>query len=123
MQNGGQYEAFAELTKRFNSPVISLKLGNDLVIFVSSYQLIKEIHTRSEFDGRPDNYFLRLRTMGSRLGITCTDGDLWHEQRSFVVRQLRNVGFGRSKMENCIHNELNEILHILGNKKGKKIVL
>lgn len=57
--------------------------------------------------------------MGSRLGITCTDGDLWHEQRSFVVRQLRNVGFGRSKMEICIQNELKEILQILEDKKGK----
>lgn len=104
--------------KRFNSPIISLKLGNTLTVFVSSYELIKEIYSKSEFDGRPDNFFLRLRTMGSRLGITCTDGELWHEQRSFVVRQLRNVGFGRSKMEISIQNELNEIIQILTKQKG-----
>ncbi len=90
------------------------------MIFVSSYKLIKEIYTRSEFDGRPDNFFLRLRTMGSRLGITCTDGAHWHEQRSFVVRQLRNVGFGRTKMEIFIENELKEILQILEREGGEK---
>lgn len=55
--------------------------------------------------------------MGSRLGITCTDGSLWHEQRAFLVRQLRNVGFGRSKMEICIQNELGEILKFIDNKR------
>lgn len=88
---GGQYEAFKEISKRFDSPIISLKLGNELVIFVSSYRFIREVHTNSLFDGRPDNFFLRLRTMGSRLGITCTDGELWKEQRSFVVRQVLKV--------------------------------
>lgn len=87
------------------------------MIFVSTYQLIKEIHTRSEFDGRPDNYFLRLRTMGSRLGITCTDGTLWQEQRAFLIKQLRNVGFGRSKMEICIEKELKEILQSIDDDK------
>lgn len=97
--------------------MISLKLGSEQVVVVTTYPLIKEIHTRSEFDARPDNYFLRLRTMGSRLGVTCTDGAFWHEQRSFVVRELRHAGYGRSKMELCIQNELQEILKFIDNER------
>lgn len=54
-----------------------------------------------------------------RLGITCTDGPHWNEQRSFVVRQLRNVGYGKTKMELQIQNELKELLELIesiGNK-------
>jgi hypothetical protein len=67
---------------------------------------------------RPNNFFIRLRTMGTRLGITCTDGRLWQEQRNFVVRQLRNVGYGKSKMEEQIHAELKEILEIIRSSSG-----
>lgn len=118
-KNGGQHEAFSELLKRFDSPIISVKLGSDLVIYVSTHDLIKQVYMRPEFDGRPDNYFIRLRSMGSRLGITCTDGEHWSEQRTFVARQLKNIGFGRSKMEKIIQIELKEILQIFEEKKGK----
>ncbi|KAG5667172.1 hypothetical protein PVAND_015167 [Polypedilum vanderplanki] len=59
--------------------------------------------------------------MGTRLGITSSDGRNWHEQRSFVLRQLRNVGFGKTKMEEQIHAELNEILDIIKSKKDTPI--
>ncbi|KAG5668813.1 hypothetical protein PVAND_016737 [Polypedilum vanderplanki] len=118
---GGQHKAFDYLSKKYNSPIFSIKLGRELVVVVRSYELIKEVHSREEFDGRPDNFFMRLRTMGTRLGITCTDGRLWQEQRSFVVRQLRNVGYGKSKMEEQIHVELNEILEIIRSSKDTPI--
>lgn len=46
--------------------MIGLKLGRELVVVAFTYPIVKEIHTRDEFDGRPDNFFLRLRTMGTR---------------------------------------------------------
>lgn len=45
-----------------------------------------------------------------RLGITCTDGELWSEQRNFATRHLREAGYGRKPMEIQIQNELNELL-------------
>jgi hypothetical protein len=76
---------------------------------------------RDEFDGRPDDFFMKLRTMGARLGIVGTDGRLWHQQRSFVVCQLRNVGYGRTRMEKQIHVELREVISILQDLKGEPI--
>lgn len=45
-----------------------------------------------------------------RLGITCTDGELWNEQRNFATRHLREAGYGRKPMDIQIQNELNELL-------------
>ncbi|CAG9811746.1 unnamed protein product [Chironomus riparius] len=110
---GGQHKAFEVLAKEFNSPIFSLKLGREYVVVAMTYPIVKEIYSREEYEGRPDNFFLRLRTMGTRMGITCTDEKFWSEQRSFVVRQLRNTGYGKSIMQERINDEMNEILDIL----------
>lgn len=65
---GGQYLALEELRKKYNSDVIGLKLGREYVVVVFGDALLKETFNRDEFQGRPDNYFLKLRTMGKRLG-------------------------------------------------------
>lgn len=63
---GSQIDVFRAWKKEYNSPLIGLKLGSELVVVALSYPIIHEIHTNDAFDGRPDNFFLRLRTMGSR---------------------------------------------------------
>jgi hypothetical protein len=70
---------------------------------------------------RPDNFFIRLRTMGTRLGITCTDQEFWKEQRTFVVKHLRSIGYGKSVMEERIDDEIFEVLEILRNSKEQPI--
>lgn len=63
---GGQHKAFEVLSEKFGEPIVGLKLGKELVVVAMTYPLVKEIHAREEFDGRPDNFFLRLRTLGTR---------------------------------------------------------
>lgn len=46
-------------------------------------------------------------------GITCADGERWSSQRSFVVKHLRNLGFGKDKMQEMIRDELGDILLML----------
>lgn len=66
-QYGSQIAVFRAWREKYNSNVIGLKLGNELVVVALTYPVIHEVHTNDAFDGRPDNFFLRLRTMGSRL--------------------------------------------------------
>lgn len=41
-----------------------------------------------------------------------TDGELWHEQRSFALRHMRQLGFGKTPMENLIISELKVCFYI-----------
>lgn len=66
---GGQYLAFTELSKIYNTNVVGLKLGKELVTVVLSYPLVKEVLTKEEYEGRPKNFFIRLRSMGTNKGI------------------------------------------------------
>ncbi|XP_068632895.1 probable cytochrome P450 305a1 [Battus philenor] len=55
------------------------------------------------------------------MGITFADGNFWREQRQFTVKQLRNVGFGKTKMEKEIQRELSSILKYLEKFNGEPI--
>lgn len=118
---GGQHKAFEFLAKKYKSPIISLKLGRKLVVIATTYPIVKKVYIREELQGRPDNFFIRLRTMGTRLGITCTDQEFWNEQRTFVVRHLKSIGYGRSIMEERIDDEIFEVLQILRNTNQQPI--
>lgn len=54
-----------------------------------------------------------LKPKFSILGITFTDGEFWAVQRHFVVRHLRDLGFGKQLMEERIKEELEEVLSII----------
>lgn len=63
---GSQIAAYSAWKDQYKSNVLGLKLGNELVVVVLSYPIFHEVMTNDAFDARPDNFFLRLRTMGSR---------------------------------------------------------
>ncbi|XP_032680722.1 exonuclease 1 [Odontomachus brunneus] len=103
---GGQHRAFLELSKLYNSGIISLRLGNDDVIVVTDNELILKVLNNEEYDGRPWNEFTKIRNMGMKKGITMNDGLEWKELRHWTVRNLRNVGFAKRKMEELLLDEL-----------------
>jgi len=51
-----------------------------------------------------------FRTWGERKGLLVTDDELWHEQRKFVLRQLRDFGFGRRTMSGLVEDEAAELV-------------
>ncbi|XP_026471391.1 probable cytochrome P450 305a1 [Ctenocephalides felis] len=110
---GGTHRALAIWANTYSTSVLGLRLGGDYVVVLFGAKTVREALCREEFDGRPDNFFIRLRTMGSRMGITCTEGQLWTEQRNFVVRHLRQVGYGKQAMEDQIVNELKELISVI----------
>ncbi|XP_035913569.1 probable cytochrome P450 305a1 [Anopheles stephensi] len=112
---------FDELSESYRSSVIGLKLGRERVVVGLGYDEVKDIFFNEAFQSRPDNLFVRLRTLGTRLGITFTDGEFWNEQRSFVTRHLRQAGYGRQKMHAQIQTELNELLDVLENRMEQPI--
>ncbi|XP_012286715.1 probable cytochrome P450 305a1 [Orussus abietinus] len=111
-----QHFALLKLSQQYDSPVISLRLGGNNVIAVSGLEGIHEVLNGEEFDGRPWNEFIKLRNMGLKKGITMADGPEWKEIRAWVVKSLKNSGFGRPEMSDMIKSELAQTLETL--KKG-----
>lgn len=94
----------AELAKKYG-PVLGLKLGKDRIVIVHGIQANREFLSSDDLCGRPDGFFYKLRTWGERKGVLLTDENFWHEQRRYVLRNLREFGFGRRNMSAMIENE------------------
>ena len=56
------------------------------------------------------NYYLKrgLRIIISKIiiGIMFVDGEVWHEQRRFTMRHLRDLGFGKTSIESQMMDEV-----------------
>lgn len=65
-QHGGLIAAYCAWKDEYKSNLLGLKLGNELVVVALTHQILQEVITNDALDARPDNFFLRLRTMGSR---------------------------------------------------------
>lgn len=50
-------------------------------------------------------------TFDDNLGVMFTDGDVWQEQRRFTLRHLRDLGFGKTSIENQMMDEIHELLN------------
>lgn len=111
-KHGYVHLAANELTEKYG-PVLGIKLGKQRIVIVSSYELIKDVLTREEFNGRPDGFFFRLRALGERRGVLFTDGTKWSQHRRFSLRHLRSFGFGHRKMEEHLIAEAESLVEVL----------
>ncbi|XP_045509930.1 probable cytochrome P450 305a1 [Colias croceus] len=121
LQYGSQWKGFSHLAKEYSTEVLGLKLGSELVVVVFGEKNLRKVFTEKEYEGRPDSFFIRQRCLGKRLGITFVDGPLWREHRQFTVKNLKNVGFGKTAMETEIQTELHNILEYIEKSKTKAI--
>lgn len=58
---------------------------------------------------------------GENLGLINSSGEVWEQQRRFVLRQLRDFGFAKSSMESITMEEVNEMIDRLAKFKGKPV--
>lgn len=81
--------------------------------------MAKEIFNIGASTGRP--LFKALSPYEDQdplLGINTSDGELWEIHRRFLIRQLREFGFGKSSMEQLIIEELDELLKTFEKKEA-----
>ncbi|XP_055524353.1 probable cytochrome P450 304a1 [Wyeomyia smithii] len=90
------HKAAQKLCEFYRTKILGIYLGDFPSIVVNDLEVAKEILSRTEFDGRSDMFLARLRERNFlRRGIFFTQGPHWKEQRRFVLRHLRDYGFGR----------------------------
>lgn len=90
--------------------IVGLRLGKDRLVIVSGRDAIRKFYSMSEFDGRPDGFFFRVRSFDKRLGLVFVDGAFQEEQRTFTMRALKQLGFGMNAMATGIENEAAEMV-------------
>lgn len=117
-------------------PVAGFYVGpNQPFISVVGPQAVKEALHNDDLNGRPSNSVILARTFGEKLGLSMfskldyvftnwecvpgvafTDGEFWREQRRFTMRQLREMGFGKSSIEYQTMEEIRDLIDEIRNQ-------
>lgn len=90
------------------------------MVNISDPKLTKEIYSDSAFSGRPENPFCFYEAT-PYLGIVGSEGEKWEVHRRFLLRQLRDFGFGKSSMQALISDEVAELIQSFKKKEGTPI--
>ncbi|XP_020294349.1 probable cytochrome P450 305a1 [Pseudomyrmex gracilis] len=121
---GAQYLAFEYLSKKYKSNVISLQLGDNVVV-INDSKLMHILMQKNEFNARPWNTMSKLRNMGMKKGLTMNVGSEHKELRAWSLRTMRHIGYGQRTMNDFLLNQLQIILNKLkeGNVRCMKPVI
>ncbi|XP_076286675.1 putative cytochrome P450 303a1 [Lasioglossum baleicum] len=108
-ETGYLSETCSVLYKKYG-PVVGLKIGVDRIVILNDLESIRTMLTDENCDGRPNGDFYKARTLGERRGLIVVDEAFWVEQRRFVMKELREFGFGRKSMAAIIEEEAQELV-------------
>ncbi|XP_053214522.1 cytochrome P450 2C15-like [Panonychus citri] len=104
------YLEFDFLAKQYG-PVFCLKLGIHHVIVISDWDHMKEAFSNEDLLARPhETFFPGIMNERSLIEMS---GDSWRDHRQTAMSILRNVGLGKSSMEEKISDEIDQFLTTL----------
>jgi len=131
MPRENPYKAMQKLAIIYG-PVVGFFLGpKQPFISICGAKWVKEALHNNGLIGRPEIDLVKMRTFGEKLGnlqitlnvkyeklkisilpsgLIFADGRLWQEQRRFTVRHLRDLGFGKTEIEDQMMDEVRDLL-------------
>lgn len=90
------HKAADALCKYYKTNILGLYFASTPTIIVNDEKTVKSALFTREYDGKPAMKLAMLRDPEFNLrGVFFTEGELWKEQRRFMLRYLRDFGFGR----------------------------
>lgn len=114
-------EKFYKLRKKYGG-VFGLYLGSQYTVVLTDYSALKEGLNNSAFLARPPNLPFDVLNQ-SKYTKTGFGGKQWLEQRRFILHVLRDLGFGKNRMEQFITEEITNFITELKILNGKPTLL
>ncbi|XP_055317679.1 probable cytochrome P450 304a1, partial [Sitodiplosis mosellana] len=107
------HKAVEWMCKYYKTDVLGMYAAHFPTIVANTAAAAKECLNNQALDGRPGLALAQIRDPDFEIrGLFFSEGPLWHEQRRFALRILRDFGFGRRQDE--LESELNdEILNLI----------
>ena len=109
--------------------LVGFYMGSKPFVVVGDYDIMKDLLKREEVSGRPpvaplSEFRPGYQTLDSENyrrapGVLFSQGSYWREQRRFLLRNLRDFGFGKSEMEDAMLDEIDKLCVELQNYVGK----
>jgi cytochrome P450 len=127
-QVGFDLKAAFDGWRRRYGPVVGFRLGSQLSIVISDFNLLNECFKDDRYCGRPANLqeifaaFFGNGTERSTGGIVFSHGEYWREQRKFAMKTLKDFGVGKSNLQAVINDEVAKLVEELREEAGSQPV-
>ncbi|XP_037799814.1 cytochrome P450 2L1-like [Penaeus monodon] len=117
VMNKNSFEDQLKDLQKQHGDIYIWRIGSEILLFLHSYTLAKEAFMSSDFVNRPkwDRFTLAENIP---LGLSVSNGSIWHTNRRFSLRQLKDLGMGKSRMTPAIHDEARALVHALRKQAG-----
>ncbi|KFM59351.1 Cytochrome P450 18a1, partial [Stegodyphus mimosarum] len=109
---------FEKLAKIYG-PIFSLKLGSQYAVVFNDFSSTKEAFAQDAFMGRPPESPFEQHAVTRE--TDAINGLPWKEQRRFSMQMLRDLGFGKPRMEELIREEIIDLSEHIEKSQGKPI--
>ena len=93
--------------------IVGMGIGPFKSVALYDYDDIKEAFNKDEFQGRPDTFIMRYRTGGVNRGLTTNEGPDLKLHRKFMMRTMKDLGAGKSKIEHILIEEADKMVEFL----------
>jgi len=100
--------------------IVTTRLMHMRTVLIYDYHTAKEVMASNDFADRPaffmEEFGLDDRKKG---GVVTGNGAPWQHDRRFLLRNLRNLGMGKSSMEDALHTEAQAMVEDLRKYEGE----
>lgn len=101
-------------------PVYRIKTGSADMVILNDFDSIKKFLTKKEVLYRPQNWLFRGEVYG---GVATMNGEAWTDNRRFCLHVLRDLGFGKTSMEEHVKEECQCLVEKIGETKGGAVAV
>jgi len=101
--------------------VVTTRIMHLRTVVLYDYHTAKEVMASPDFADRPAfflDFSLDDRNQG---GVVAANGAHWQHDRRFLLRNLRNLGMGKSSLEDALHVEAQAMVEDLRLYEGKAV--
>ncbi|OWF47676.1 Cytochrome P450 2J6 [Mizuhopecten yessoensis] len=118
MKTGKPTEIFRKLRRKYGD-VFSIKLGSLTVVVINGYDNLKEAFVKraDDFSDRPGTYV--IVELSKEKGLLASSGELWKQNRTFVLKTLREFGFGKKSLESKVREEVDVLVNYVMEINGQ----
>lgn len=107
---------YVEMGKKYGSP-FSVRLGKYDFVIINDWFHANEAFSKEELLARPPEGFAGGIARGG--GLVDLSGEAWRDQKRTALHLLRDIGLGKSGMEEKIKEEIETFTNELDKQKGK----
>nr|APH81380.1 cytochrome P450 CYP3039A1 [Tigriopus kingsejongensis] len=106
-------------------PVVGLFFGSHPAVMINDPKVAKEALSGEDLLGRPrDPLAMSVRSENGRFfGLFLADGEIWNHQRRFTLRTMKDLGLGKSVLEEIMIFEAGQLCDIFKSEVDRDVLI